>query len=109
MSDRPLKSKRIGQVEVSIWAAQYGVNISISKSYKDKETNQWKRTGNLGLADAVVAHRLLGDMITLAARIEDEERERRFAKPSPAPARDPLEDDLPDLPAAAPDDDEVPF
>lgn len=77
MSNPPIATKKLYPIEVAIWGGQYGANISIKKRFKDKQTGQYKETNFLSVNEAIVAHRLLGDAITLAIRSEEENQRER--------------------------------
>lgn len=65
-NDKPVWSKRLGYVEVSIWPKQINnsivYSVSTGRSYKDKEGN-WKRTNNLDSGD-------VGNLITLLQKAQ---------------------------------------
>lgn len=37
---------------VTVWDSQYGLNLVVEKSYKDKKTNEWKKSSKFFMNEA---------------------------------------------------------
>ena len=84
MGNQPIKKLRAGGVEVNIWQGQYGCNITIAKSYKDK-AGAWQRTDNLSTADSIVASHLLQTAIIFCVEHDNEARSEQAAPAGSVP------------------------
>lgn len=56
--NRPVHEVRLGSVKASIWENTVGDNtlhkVTLTRSYKDRESNQWKNTESFGRDDLLV-------------------------------------------------------
>ena len=50
--NRPVHDLRLGAIKASIWENTFGentrYNVTLSRIYKDRESNQWKSTESFG-------------------------------------------------------------
>jgi hypothetical protein len=57
VTDKPIKTIRAGRISAAIWANDKEIdgemrefrNVSLTKNYKDKDSDEWKTTNSLNL------------------------------------------------------------
>jgi hypothetical protein len=59
MANAPVVKYRLGAVTASVWANDRHYNVTLTKSYREKETDEWKETDSLGHGDLRNAMRVL--------------------------------------------------
>ena len=57
-NNRPVHEVRFGAVKASIWQNTFGDTtlhkVTLTRSYKDRESNQWKNTDSFGRDDLLL-------------------------------------------------------
>lgn len=59
MANAPVIKFRLGSVTASVWHNDRHYNVTISKSYKEKDSEEWKETDSFGSGDLMNAVRVL--------------------------------------------------
>ncbi|TCU78887.1 hypothetical protein EDE08_101670 [Bradyrhizobium sp. R2.2-H] len=59
MANAPVVKFRIGFVTASVWANDRHYNVTLSKSYKEKDSDEWRETDSLGHGDLLNAAKVL--------------------------------------------------
>jgi hypothetical protein len=69
---QPLKYIRIGRIQAAIWEnySDKGpfYNVTVSRSYKEKEDDTWKSSDSFGRDDLLVLCQVLGAVYTFILR-----------------------------------------
>ena len=56
--NRPVHEVRLGSIKASVWENNVGentlYNVKLTRSYKDRESNQWRNTESFGRDDLLV-------------------------------------------------------
>lgn len=59
MSDQPVKKFRVGSVTAAVWKNNDNYSVTLQKSYREKETEEWRNTDNLFGGDILNAMKAL--------------------------------------------------
>jgi hypothetical protein len=59
MANAPVVKYRLVAVTAHVWANDRHYKVTITKSYREKETDEWKETDSLGAGDLMNAARVL--------------------------------------------------
>lgn len=57
--NQPVVKFRIGSITATVWQNDRHFNTVLSKSYREKESEEWRETDQLGHADLLNAVRVL--------------------------------------------------
>lgn len=57
--DKPVKKFRVGNVSASVWKNDQSFSVTLQKSYKEKDSEQWKNTDTLFHGDILNAVKAL--------------------------------------------------
>lgn len=57
--DRPHAKFRVGNVSAAVWKGDSGYSVTLQKSFKEKETDEWRNTDSLFHADIFNAMKVL--------------------------------------------------
>jgi hypothetical protein len=73
---RPVKSFKQGGLEVAIWKNGDIYNTTISNSYKDDKTGEWKETKSFSPTDLAVISQLSGQAFQTITELKAQSRGR---------------------------------
>jgi hypothetical protein len=57
--DKPVAKYRVGNVSAAVWKSDAGYSVTLQKSFKDKETDEWRNTESLFHGDILNAMKAL--------------------------------------------------
>ena len=65
MSNKPTKKYSIGGIQVALWAGQKEgqYSVSVQKSYKPSNSDEWKQTGFFFIQEAAILATLLNQVV----------------------------------------------
>jgi hypothetical protein len=66
---------------MTIFAGQYGDNFNIQKSYKDKQSNEWKNTSSLNENDLPAVAEVIRHYFDKVAVLQQSKQQPRQADP----------------------------
>ena len=72
----PVKTLKSGRIQAAIWENHSDpgpfYNVTVSRSYKDKDNDEWKNSDSFGRDDLLVVSQLLGQAYTFILQKQTE-------------------------------------
>ncbi len=59
MSDQPVKKFRVGSVTAAVWKNENNFSVTLQKSYREKDSEEWRNTETLFHSDILCAMKAL--------------------------------------------------
>lgn len=79
MSRKPIYNARSKGIDIAVWEGNTGPQFTIRKSYKDKQTGEWKESKTLFSNDLEILKELITEALSWGKNVENIEEPAHYA------------------------------